>query len=78
MLKLVAGEAVQWRDGERHCVGRVLCGSISKRPIIIDFACRLLRIEPSGEVAVVATERLSPYPSSPIPDPNPVNVGPVS
>lgn len=78
MLKLVAGESVQWIDGDRHYVGKVLCGIVTKKPIVIDFIGRLVRVEPSGEVAVVWSDRLSPYPSSPIPDPNPINVGPVS
>ncbi len=80
MLRLVAGESVQWMDGDRHYVGKVLCGCITKKPIIIDFVSRLVKVESSGEIVEIWSSRLSPYHSEPIsePDSSPVNVGPVS
>lgn len=69
MIRLQDGRRVQWKDGERHYVGAVIVWSDTGEDVQVAYGCVMVRVHPSGELASVDKDLVSPYPAEPIPEP---------
>ena len=68
-MKLEEGDLVQWTRYGQHFTGRMMLSN--GEPVVIGEIFDLLLVKHSytGELFVIDSASLSPYPSSPIPEP---------
>ena len=69
MIRLQDSRRVQWKDGERHYVGKVQMASDSGVQVRIGTWNLFVKCEPLGVIAIVPEDCLQPYPADPIPEP---------
>lgn len=68
-MKLEEGRLVQWKENDQNFTGKeMLCDG--EEIVLYDY-CDYVLVKHSytGELSIVHFSKLSPYPSSPIPEP---------